>query len=66
MRRYDDVDPPWCLKRFFLGNERRALDEENLKRTLKKETWTVEDRDWCGKKGETMNAGGVGGLESMV
>ncbi|GFW17881.1 hypothetical protein TNCV_1134811 [Trichonephila clavipes] len=31
----------------------------------KKETWMVDDRDWSGKKGETMNTGGVGGLESM-
>ncbi|GFS56511.1 hypothetical protein TNCV_4303111 [Trichonephila clavipes] len=49
MRRYEGrvVDPPWCLKG-FLGDERRALEGENLRRALEK------------KKGETMNAGGVG------
>ncbi|GFS55664.1 hypothetical protein TNCV_131741 [Trichonephila clavipes] len=26
------VYPPWCLKRFLLGDEGRALDGENLKR----------------------------------
>ncbi|GFV77409.1 hypothetical protein TNCV_1069381, partial [Trichonephila clavipes] len=66
MRRYDDVDPPWCLKRFFLGNERRALDGENLRRAPKKRLgrWRIEIG--VERKGETMNAGGVGGLESMV
>ncbi|GFV32234.1 hypothetical protein TNCV_1675201 [Trichonephila clavipes] len=62
----------WCVstlvfKTVFLGDERRALDGENLnKKALKKETWTVEDRDWIRKRGDTLNAGGVGGLESMV
>ncbi|GFX27758.1 hypothetical protein TNCV_3662451 [Trichonephila clavipes] len=32
----------------------------------KKETWTVEDRDWSRKRGETMNAGVVGEQESIV
>ncbi|GFU66022.1 hypothetical protein TNCV_4515761 [Trichonephila clavipes] len=61
----------------FSQDEMRALDGENLERALKKETSTVEDRDWSGKTVETlnagdvgepeiMNAGGVGGLESMV
>ncbi|GFW57158.1 uncharacterized protein TNCV_540751 [Trichonephila clavipes] len=39
------------------GMERARGDSE------RKETWTVEDRDWSGKKGEKMNAGGVGKLE---
>ncbi|GFU51694.1 hypothetical protein TNCV_83201 [Trichonephila clavipes] len=34
-----------------------------LEESPKEKTWTVEDRDWSGKKGETMNAGGVGELE---
>ncbi|GFX69735.1 hypothetical protein TNCV_1771031 [Trichonephila clavipes] len=46
---------------------RRALDGDNLRRALKK-----RDLDGGGprlgweKKGETLNAGGVGGLESKV
>ncbi|GFU99225.1 hypothetical protein TNCV_3074941 [Trichonephila clavipes] len=59
----------------------RAVEERRLLRREEspeeKETWTVADRDWSGKRGEilnangvgepeTMNAGGVGGLESMV
>ncbi|GFT41395.1 hypothetical protein TNCV_3890161 [Trichonephila clavipes] len=60
------------------GDERRALDGENLKKKpWKKETWTVEYRDWSRKRGVTLNAGGieepetmnvvgVGALESMV
>ncbi|GFX12337.1 hypothetical protein TNCV_63831 [Trichonephila clavipes] len=43
------VDPPLVFKKGFIGdgrraleeeNLRRALDEENLRRVLKKETWT--------------------------
>ncbi|GFV69948.1 hypothetical protein TNCV_1983151 [Trichonephila clavipes] len=30
------VDSPWCVKRVFLENERRTLDQENLRRALKK------------------------------
>ncbi|GFX75965.1 hypothetical protein TNCV_2239361 [Trichonephila clavipes] len=53
-------------------NRRSLRREESLgwreleRRALKKETWTVEDRDWSRKRGENMNAGGVGGLESMI
>ncbi|GFX85695.1 hypothetical protein TNCV_2470971 [Trichonephila clavipes] len=58
------VDPPWCLKGFFRRRDERALGVKNLRRALKKrETWMVEDIDWSGKKGETMNAGVVGELE---
>ncbi|GFX19123.1 hypothetical protein TNCV_3012671 [Trichonephila clavipes] len=51
------VDPPWCLKGFFRRQEERPR---------KKETWTMEDRDWNRKRGETMNTGGVGELEFIV
>ncbi|GFW19958.1 hypothetical protein TNCV_866641 [Trichonephila clavipes] len=30
------VDPPLVFKRFFLGNGKRALEGENLRRALKK------------------------------
>ncbi|GFV79429.1 hypothetical protein TNCV_1904011 [Trichonephila clavipes] len=36
--------------------------EKNLD---KKETWTMEDRDWSRKRVETMNAGGVEKPETM-
>ncbi|GFV78630.1 hypothetical protein TNCV_1889361 [Trichonephila clavipes] len=39
-----------------IGDERRAL----------KKRLGVEDRDWSRKRGETMNAGGVEELESIV
>ncbi|GFT43075.1 hypothetical protein TNCV_4560741 [Trichonephila clavipes] len=57
------------------------LPKDNIRRREEspeeKEAWTVADRDWSGKRGETlnangveepetMNAGSVGGLESMV
>ncbi|GFT21360.1 hypothetical protein TNCV_3816411 [Trichonephila clavipes] len=49
----------WCgptlvFKKVFLGDRRRPLDGENLRRALKKrETWTVENRCRSGKKGDT-------------
>ncbi|GFX14320.1 hypothetical protein TNCV_1768141 [Trichonephila clavipes] len=47
------LDPPMVFKKgFFSGDERRALDGENLRRALKKK------RALDKKKGETMNAGG--------
>ncbi|GFW57339.1 hypothetical protein TNCV_542531 [Trichonephila clavipes] len=39
------VDPPLVFKRVFLGDERRTLDGENLRRALKKgsfERWRTE------------------------
>ncbi|GFV24984.1 hypothetical protein TNCV_884501 [Trichonephila clavipes] len=56
----------WCgptlvFKIVFLGDERRALDGENLKRALKK-----RDMDGGGprlERRDEMNAGGVGELE---
>ncbi|GFV16291.1 hypothetical protein TNCV_1670961 [Trichonephila clavipes] len=72
------VDPPLVFKRVFLGDERRDLDGENLGRALKKRDldgggqrleWK-ERRDPLNAGGfgepETMNASGVGGLESQV
>ncbi|GFU44035.1 hypothetical protein TNCV_4963481 [Trichonephila clavipes] len=49
----------------FLGDERRALDGDNLRRGLKIKRRTVKDRDGSRKR-ETMNSGGVGELESMM
>ncbi|GFX01609.1 hypothetical protein TNCV_3971091 [Trichonephila clavipes] len=80
MRRDEErgVDPPWCLKRFFFMRRQESPGWRELEESPeKKGTWTVEDRDWSGKRGETpnaggvgervtKNAGGVGGLESMV
>ncbi|GFV93739.1 hypothetical protein TNCV_366401 [Trichonephila clavipes] len=55
------VDSPLVFKRGLGGGEgRRALDRENLRRALKKETWTEIRVE---RKRKTMNAGGVGELE---
>ncbi|GFV97304.1 hypothetical protein TNCV_2038141 [Trichonephila clavipes] len=60
------VDPIWCLKRFFRRREESPGWRELEESPEKKETWTVKDKDWSRKRGETMNADDVGGLESMV
>ncbi|GFV81081.1 hypothetical protein TNCV_2270651 [Trichonephila clavipes] len=41
----------------------REWDYRTRLSAKEKESWTVEDREWSGKNGETMNAGGVGELE---
>ncbi|GFV49103.1 hypothetical protein TNCV_236371 [Trichonephila clavipes] len=58
------VDPPLVFKKGFLGDERRALDGENLGRALKKRDLDGggPKLEWKVKKDER-NAGGVGELE---
>ncbi|GFV95370.1 hypothetical protein TNCV_4573721 [Trichonephila clavipes] len=59
----------WCgpalvfKKDFFRRREESPGWRVLEKSPEKKETWTVEDRDWSGKKGETINAAVVGELE---
>ncbi|GFV82050.1 hypothetical protein TNCV_3152481 [Trichonephila clavipes] len=71
------VDPPLEFKSVFRSQEESPGWRELEESPKKKETWTVEHRDWIRKRGETlnaggigepetMNAGGIGGLESMV
>ncbi|GFU83319.1 hypothetical protein TNCV_3739301 [Trichonephila clavipes] len=60
------VDPPCCLKGGFLGDVRRALEGENLRRALKKRDLDGgEPRlEWKEKRDER-KAGGVGELEGV-
>ncbi|GFT17135.1 hypothetical protein TNCV_4738551 [Trichonephila clavipes] len=58
------VDPPLVFKKgFFRRREKSPGWRELEESTNEKESWTVEDREWSGKNGETMIAGGVGELE---
>ncbi|GFW94728.1 hypothetical protein TNCV_4247681 [Trichonephila clavipes] len=67
MRRDEEcgVDLPWCLKRCFLGRQEEIPGWRELEENPEKRTRTVEDRDWSRKRGETLNAGGVGEPETM-
>ncbi|GFV80702.1 hypothetical protein TNCV_4618641 [Trichonephila clavipes] len=59
------VDPPLVFKRVFRRREKNPGWRELEESPEKKGNWTLEDRDWSGKREETLNAGDVGEPETM-
>ncbi|GFV93622.1 hypothetical protein TNCV_1989341 [Trichonephila clavipes] len=57
------VDPPLVFKRGFLGDERGAMRLEPRERRDLKRSDSESEGDFFGRK-DTMNAGGVGELET--